>query len=68
MNDRITAGIAFTGSYCTFSKAMSAVKNLAENNINLIPVFSDNSSHTDSRFGKAADLSQLPRSLQETLQ
>lgn len=63
MNDRITAGIAFTGSYCTFSKAMSAVKNLAENNINLIPVFSDNSSHTDSRFGKAADFIAIAEKL-----
>lgn len=53
--ENITAGIAFTGSYCTYSKAVAAAECLAKENINLIPIFSDNSARTDSRFGAAAD-------------
>lgn len=52
---KITAGIAFTGSYCTYSKAMSAVEALAKEDICLIPIFSDNSAKTDSRFGAAGE-------------
>lgn len=53
--ENITAGIAFTGSYCTYSKAVAAAECLAKENISLIPIFSDNSARTDSRFGAAAD-------------
>ncbi len=54
MGEKKRAGIAFTGSYCTYKRVISAMEKLAEE-FELIPVFSDNSSKTDSRFGKAAD-------------
>lgn len=51
--NKITAGFAFTGSYCTFSKAFSALEGLTASAMNIIPIFSENSTKTDSRFGKA---------------
>ncbi len=54
MGKKKRAGIAFTGSYCTYKKTISAVEKLAKE-LDLIPIFSDNGARTDSRFGKAAD-------------
>lgn len=56
MDNIITAGFALTGSYCTFSKALAAAESLIAAGIKLIPIFSDNSSKTDTRFGKASDV------------
>ena len=55
MDNTITAGFALTGSYCTYSKVFNAIESFVEAGINLIPIFSDNSAVTDTRFGKAAD-------------
>lgn len=55
MNKSITVGYALTGSYCTFSKALDAAEFLVNSGIKIIPIFSDNSSRTDTRFGKAED-------------
>ena len=54
MGEKKRAGIAFTGSYCTYKRVISAVEALAAE-LELIPIFSDNSARTDSRFGKAED-------------
>lgn len=53
-SEKITVGFAVTGSYCTFSKAIAAAKELSEF-VNIIPIFSDNSSKTDTRFGRAQE-------------
>ncbi len=55
MEGNITVGFAFTGSFCTFSKAFAAAENLIENGLKLLPIFSGNSQVTDSRFGRAED-------------
>ena len=55
MDNTITAGFALTGSYCTYSKVFNAIESLVGAGINLIPIFSDNSVVTDTRFGKASD-------------
>ncbi len=55
MDNRITAGFAFTGSYCTYSKVFAVAEALAKSNVEIIPIFSDNSAKTDTRFGAAAD-------------
>lgn len=47
-------GFAFTGSYCTFSKAMAALEKVTQEYETVIPVFSANSYDTDTRFGGAA--------------
>jgi dipicolinate synthase subunit B len=47
-------GLAFSGSYCTYDKAMAAAKRMCEK-YDVTPIMSENSSRTDSRFGKAED-------------
>ena len=53
MERELTIGFAFTGSYCTFSKTLSAVRGLVEAGIKVLPIFSERSAITDTRFGKA---------------
>ena len=55
MNERIKAGFAMTGSFCTFEKAFSALEELTHKGIDTTPVMSFNAAGTDTRFGKAAD-------------
>ena len=52
--ENITVGFAVTGSYCTFSKVIAAAENLTKY-VNIVPIFSNNSAETDTRFGKSAD-------------
>lgn len=55
MTDNITVGFALTGSYCTFSKVIPQIKRLAQMGYNIIPIFSENASKTDTRFGNATE-------------
>lgn len=48
-------GVALTGSYCTFDKAFLQIEELVKNNANVYTIFSEQTQHTDTRFGKAAD-------------
>lgn len=50
-----TIGFAMCGSFCTFSKALSAMEGLAAQNANIIPIMSEISYSTDTRFGTAED-------------
>lgn len=52
MDSKITVGFAVTGSYCTLSKILLAAEAMAAE-AEIIPIFSDNSASTDTRFGKA---------------
>lgn len=45
-------GLAMTGSYCTYDRALDAFEGLAEE-YDIIPIMSDTASGTDSRFGSA---------------
>ena len=54
MEDKKTVGLAFTGSYCTFSKVLNEAVTLSEK-YNLIPILSDNCLKTDTRFGSAEE-------------
>lgn len=47
-------GFAVTGSFCTFDKAVSAVKELAKEN-NVVPILSYNAASIDTRFFAAKD-------------
>ena len=53
MERELTIGFAFTGSYCTFSKTLPAVKTLVGEGIGVLPIFSERSAMTDTRFGNA---------------
>ena len=50
-----TIGYALCGSFCTYTKAMAALKRLTEIYRRVIPIFSQASWETDSRFGTAEE-------------
>ena len=51
----LNGGIALTGSFCTFDAVIEQIKKIKEEGANVIPIFSFNSQHINSRFGKASD-------------
>ena len=50
-----TIGFAMCGSFCTFKRAVSAMKKLKETGADIVPIMSDMSYSTDTRFGNAED-------------
>lgn len=54
--EEITAGFAVCGSFCTFSKMLPQMRRLREAGVNLIPIMSETAFSTDTRFGKARDI------------
>lgn len=48
-------GFAMTGSFCTFSKTISVLKEIVSLGANVIPIMSFNAYSLDSRFGKHED-------------
>ncbi len=52
----ITLGYALTGSFCTISESLKALKALSEYDIKIKPIMSENVYKTDTRFGKAKDI------------
>ena len=48
-------GYALCGSFCTLSKAVEALEELAARGYSLWPILSEITACTDTRFGKAAD-------------
>lgn len=54
--ENITVGYAFCGSFCTISDSIKALKELAKQNIKIIPIMSQIVYSTDTRFGKAQDI------------
>lgn len=53
--DKLTAGFALCGSFCTFEKAIEQIVFLKEKGIDIIPIMSYNAYSTDTRFGKASE-------------
>lgn len=53
--DKLTAGFALCGSFCTFEKAIKQIEYLTEKGIDIIPIMSFNAYSTDTRFGKACE-------------
>lgn len=49
-------GYAICGSFCTHEKSLVALNQLKENGVDIIPIISEISATTDTRFGKCADL------------
>ena len=48
-------GYAITGSYCTHSRSIEALKRLRDSGADIIPIVSQNVFFTDTRFGKASE-------------
>ena len=55
--NKLNIGFALCGSFCTFSRVLPVMKELAENH-NVIPIMSFNAYSTDTRFGKAEDFTR----------
>lgn len=49
-------GFALCGSFCTLSRSVGILAELKERGYDLLPVMSEITAVTDTRFGKAADL------------
>ena len=50
---QLNVGFAITGSFCTFSKTKKIIKQLVNENMNVLPIMSYNSYNEDTRFGNA---------------
>lgn len=50
-----TIGFAMCGSFCTFQNALAELITLTQTGANIIPIMSEMSYNTDTRFGKAED-------------
>lgn len=48
-------GFAFCGSYCTYEKALTALKDICSIYSDVTPIMSENASTTDSRYGTAQE-------------
>lgn len=55
MHNNTTVGFALTGSYCTFSKVIPQIEKLADLGYDIVPIVSENTSKTDTRFGAASN-------------
>ena len=53
--EALRVGFAFCGSYCTWEKGMAALEQTAAEFTAIIPIVSEASAVTDTRFGEAAD-------------
>ncbi|MCL2030774.1 MAG: dipicolinate synthase subunit B [Oscillospiraceae bacterium] len=51
----LRAGFAMCGSFCTFEKALSAMRRLREMGADIVPILSERACSTDTRFGAAED-------------
>ena len=52
---KLTVGLAFTGSFCTFAKIKEVTSQLAQHDIRIVPIFSKHVQQMDTRFGSAAE-------------
>ncbi|MDO4731368.1 MAG: dipicolinate synthase subunit B [Clostridia bacterium] len=54
--DGLRIGYAFCGSFCTIKKSMVKLKELRLLGCDLLPIMSETTYSTDTRFGKASDI------------
>lgn len=52
--DGLNLGVAFCGSFCTFSKAIKNLEELTQLGINVFPIMSYNAYETSTRFGESS--------------
>ncbi len=52
--DGLNLGVAFCGSFCTFSKVIKHLEELTKLGINVFPIMSYNAYETSTRFGEAS--------------
>jgi dipicolinate synthase subunit B len=54
--NKIKIGFALCGSFCTFSVVIPKIKGLVDSGYDVVPIMSEVSYSTDTRFGKAKDI------------
>ncbi len=54
-NSNLVIGFAVTASFCTFKKVFPEISNIADEHIEVVPIMSENSYSTDTRFGTASE-------------
>ena len=52
---KLTVGLAVTGSFCTFAKIREVTKRLAEQDMRVIPIYSFHVQNMDTRFGSGEE-------------
>lgn len=52
---KLTVGLAFTGSFCTFAKIKEVTAQLAKQNMRIVPIYSFHVQNMDTRFGTAEE-------------
>lgn len=50
---KLTVGAALCGSYCTYGRVIPEIRRLSEWYSDIVPILSENSASTDTRFGTA---------------
>ena len=63
MRDDIQVGFALCGSFCTHRQALDALTELRGEYKNILPIASDFSAKTNTRFGRAEDLIWEPEQI-----
>ena len=58
-------GYAFTGSFCTLSHSLAALRRLRADGADVLPIFSNNVYSTDTRFWRAEEFAEAVRGLCE---
>lgn len=53
--ENVRVGFAFCGSFCTYDRAMEALEKVAAQYSSVIPIVSECSAQTDTRYGNAHD-------------
>lgn len=59
----VTLGFAMCGSFCTFRTVLTQLEQLRAEYPHIIPIMSENSYVTDTRFGSAAEFRQIMESI-----
>ncbi len=59
----LNIGFAMCGSFCTFSRAINEISALKNTGANIIPIMSETSYNTDTRFGKASEFREKFRDI-----
>ena len=60
--EKIRVGFALTGSFCTLEKAITAMEETAARYPNILPILSETTAGTDTRFGRAFPPKYIRRS------
>ena len=54
--EKVRAGFAMCGSFCTFKKTIEVIREFKNKGIDIYPIMSEKAYSTDTRFGKSKDI------------